>query len=399
MQSKVVYTDEIDEIEDAVDVIFEEFEGFEFKKNSLAIIFMEEDVEYLELYQGLRQKWDFPIIGCTTTAMLISGAGFRSDGVSVMVLTADDCKFVAGVTDELTRDNYEECISNLYNDLRGRMNEEEKIIISYGVCVTASNHVSADDLLAATSAVSSGKPIIGGLASDRFSFDDTRVFCDDKMVKNGLVMALVEGDFEPKYVRVTSIDASMSPQTYEITKSDHNEVLCVDGEPLVDVLARENFEVGKTDVLREYLLTPFIVTIPQPGGGEIRAARNLSLINHDNKSGVFLGAMPEGSKLQVGFINKDGVIQTLDEALKEMKEYLDASDHQYSTILCTSCAARYLALSTRIQMDASGWLSTLPSELNFFGMYSNGEFCPVTDEKSGVDYNTFHNFTFVMLAL
>ncbi len=399
MQSKVVYTDEIDEIEDAVEVILDEFEGFEFKKNSLAIIFMEEDVEYLDLYKGLREKWDFPIIGCTTTAMLISGTGFRSDGVSVMVMTADDCKFVAGVTGELTKDNYEEDVKKLYSELSGKLDEEEKIIISYGVCVTTKDHVSADDLLAATSAACNGKPIIGGLASDRFSFDDTRVFYNDTMVKNGMVMALLAGAVEPKYIRVTSIDGSVSPQTYEITESKHNEVMCLDGEPIVDVLARENFEVKKTDVLREYLLTPFIVTIPQPDGGQIQAARNLSLINHESKSGVFLGAMPEGSKLQIGFINKDGVMETLDEALNDMREYLDASDYDYSTILCTSCAARYLALSTRIQGEATDWLSTLPSELNFFGMYSNGEFCPVPDQVSGTDYNTFHNFTFVMLAL
>ena len=71
-----------------------------------------------------------------------------------MVMTADDCRFVAGVTDELNRDNYKENIDALYKDLTGQLGEEEKIIISYGVCVTASDHVSADDLLAATSAVS-----------------------------------------------------------------------------------------------------------------------------------------------------------------------------------------------------------------------------------------------------
>ena len=157
------------------------------------------------------------------------------------------------------------------------------------------------------------------------------------MVKNGMVMALLAGDIEPKYIRVTSIDGSVSPQTYEITESKHNEVMCLDGEPIVDVLARENFEVGKTDVLREYLLTPFIVTMPQPDGGEIQAARNLSLINHENKSGVFLGAMPEGSKLQIGFINKDGVMATLDEALKFEYEKSEAgyfmSDKTADTVI------------------------------------------------------------------
>ena len=399
MQSKIAFSDEVDDIEAAAEEIFDAFDGFELKKNSLGIIFMEEDVEYPELYEILSKKWSFPIIGCTCTAKLMSGYGFQSDGISVMVLTDDDCVFEAGVTDELTRDNYEESISELYHDLKERVGGDEKIIISYGVCVTAKNHVSADDLLSATDAVSNRKPIIGGLASDRFSFDDTRVFCNDKMVKNGQVMALISGDFEPKYMHVTSIEARVSQQAYEITKSHNNEVMCIDGRPMADVLKEEGFEVGKTDVLREYLLTPFIVTIPQPDGGEIRAARNLSLINQEDKSGVFLGTMPEGSRLQIGFIDRSKVRESLDEAMNNMLKYIDESDYPYSTILCTSCAARYLALSTVIEKEAGGWLETLPSQLNFFGMYSNGEFCPVPDETSGTDYNTFHNFTFVILAL
>ena len=399
MESKVAYTEELDDLEEAAREIFEQFSDFTLKENSLAIIFMEEDVEYLELYEALREQWDFPIIGCTATAMLMSGDGYHSDGISVMVMTADDCRFVAGVTDELNRDNYKDNIEALYKDLTGQLGEEEKIIISYGVCVTAKNHVAADDLLATTAEVSNKKPIVGGLASDRFNFEDTRVFCNDRLIKNGQVMALVSGDIEPAYFYVTSIENRASEQSFRITKSEHNEVFCLDGEPMMDVLAREGFEVGKSDVLREYLLTPFIVTIPQPGGGSIRAARNLSLINPENKSGVFLGAMPEGSSLQIGMINRDRVKETVVSATKEMVDYIKSSGRKYSTVICTSCAARFLAMSSRIEQEASDWIATIPGDLNLIGMYSNGEFCPVPDENSGTEYNTFHNFTLVLLLI
>ena len=399
MQSKVFYTDEVDDPEEAVQEIFEGFEEFEFKKNSLGIIFMEEDVEYLEIYQGLAEQWKFPIIGCTATAMLGTSDGYNSDGMTIMVMTADDCEFVAGVTDELDRSNYKDSIGNLYTDLRGQLSEEEKLVISYGVCVTAETHVAADDLLAATDEVCGHKPVLGGLAADRFNFDATRVFCNDRLIKNGQVMALVAGNIRPKYYHVTSIEDRLSQQRYTITKSDHNEVLCLDGEPMRDVLERENFEVSKTDVLREYLLTPFVITIPQEGGGEIRAARNLSMINQEKKSGIFLGDMPEGAKLQIGMINRDLVRDSVDEVTDKMLEDIEKEDYSYSTMLVTSCAARYLALATRIENTAAGWIATIPEELNMIGMYSNGEFCPVLDEKSGTEYNTFHNFTLCMLVM
>ena len=399
MESKVFYTDEVDDTEEVVQIIFDEFEDFALKKNSLGIIFMEEDVEYLEIYQGLSERWKFPIIGCTATAMLASSDGYDSDGMTIMLMTADDCEFVAGVTGELDRDNYKDSISELYSGLHSQLGEEEKLVISYGVCVTAKNHVAADDLLAATDEVCGHKPIVGGLAADRFNFADTRVFCNDKLIKNGLVMALVSGHIKPRYYHVTSMENSFSRQSYLITKSDHNEVMCLDGEPMKDVLERENFEVSKTDVLREYLLTPFIVTVPQPGGGEIRAARNLSLINQENKSGIFLGAMPEGATLQVGMVDREIVRETVDEVTDAMLADIKDDEYTYSTMIVTSCAARYLALASQIEDAAAGWVASLPKDLTMIGMYSNGEFCPVTDEKTGTDHNTFHNFTFCMLVI
>ena len=72
---------------------------------------------------------------------------------------------------------------------------------------------------------------------------------------------------------------------------------------------------------------------------------------------------------------------------------------EYSTVICTSCAARYLALSTQIDEEAERWFPQLPKEVTFMGMYSYGEFCPASDVVDGKDYNMFHNFTFTILAM
>ena len=53
MESIVLYTEEIDDLQEAVREIFEQAEGFLLKKNSLAILFTEDETDYPELYDLL----------------------------------------------------------------------------------------------------------------------------------------------------------------------------------------------------------------------------------------------------------------------------------------------------------------------------------------------------------
>ena len=400
MESRVVYTEEVDDVEEAVKEIFDRFSDFKFQKNSLAIIFSEEEIDYSELYEALSQEWDFPIIGCTTMGILTSdGAGFKSDGMSLMVITGDECRFVADVTEELTLDNYQDVIGDMYHSLSDELGCDEKVILSYGVCVTAIDHVSGDDLLRATDAVGKAMPIFGGLASDRFNFEETRVFCNDKVIQNGQVIALIGGDINIRYMSVNSVESMPKPKTYTVTKSKNNEVLELDGIPMVDVLEKEHFEVSKTEVMRDYLLTPFIATVEKPDGAKVRVARNLSFLDLEKRSGYFLGDIPEGSRLEIGIVRRERVTQSLAEVLQMMRKEIDESEHHYTTVICTSCAARYLALSTQINDEAHTWFPQLPTQIAFMGMYSYGEFCPATDMVDNKDYNMFHNFTFTLLAM
>ena len=80
----------------------------------MAIVFVEEETEYSELYAGLRRKWDFPIMGCTTLAMFTGEEGYCPMGISMMILSADDCEFSVCMTDELDRDNYRDELTRAY---------------------------------------------------------------------------------------------------------------------------------------------------------------------------------------------------------------------------------------------------------------------------------------------
>ena len=130
MDSIVLYTEEIDDLQEAVHDLFEQAKDFPLKKNSLAILFAEEDTDYPELYQFLSDKWKFPVIGCTAMAMLLGKQGYCGTGISILLLTADDCEFAAGMTGELSRENYESQITETMQKLKAGLSSDIKLVIS-----------------------------------------------------------------------------------------------------------------------------------------------------------------------------------------------------------------------------------------------------------------------------
>ena len=400
MKSKVVYTEETDFMEDAAEEILDGFKDFALQSNSLAIVFAEDVVDYPELYRHLSSEWDFPVIGCTALGMIMSGGnGFENSGITVMVMTGDECRFAAGLAESLTPENYEATIRDCYRKLSDEIGGYEKIVLAYGTCVTENNQVSGDDMIRAVDEASGHKPIFGGLASDNLNFKKMSVFYNDRAVQNGEVIALIGGDVKPIYRHINSVKRMPSGIKHKITKSEANIVYELDGEPIVDVLTRDNFDLKNGDVLGDYLTNPFIITIEEPDGSCIEAARNLSYVDLEKNCGVFFGFMPEGATFEFGYADREYVKETLNEVMYGMLDIVKNTDYPYRTVLCTSCASRYLVMSTQIKDVAGGYVPELPEDNGFLGFYSYGEFCPVSMSDGSREYNMFHNFTYVLMAI
>ena len=398
MNSTVIYTEEIDDLEEAAEELFAQAEQFAFCKNSLAILFTEEETEYPELYRLLSAKWDFPIIGCTAMAMLLGKEGYCNTGISVMLLSADDCSFTVGMTDELNVNNYEEQIGDTYRALLAQTDAEVKLVISYGGMLTKEEDVAGDNLVSALNAAADGVPIYGGTASDGFSFDGFRVFCNGQVTKNGQVMALVTGEIRPKFVRVNSVE-NMASFSYEVTQSRNNVVYRLGNGTLLDALKKEDMVVDKADLLGDYLLSPFVVTVKQGDGEFVEVARNLSVLNQETGAGSFLGVIPEGAILNIGIINRADVKKSVEQAFDTIFQQIQESEYPYRTLLCNSCCARFLALASNTSAEVEAFEGRLPEGISLMGLYAYGEYCPVKGNLSGKDYNMFHNFTFTILAL
>lgn len=396
MRSITAYTEEIDDLNEAVAELFSQTEDFEFEKNSLAILFTEVDTEYPKLYSLLSEKWDFPIIGCTAMAMFTGGEGYCSMGISVMILSADDCEFSVGMTKELLKDNYKKEIADVYEKLQAGLSSKPKLILSYAGMVTDEDHVPGDGLVDALDYAGGGIPVYGAAASDGFTFNDFRAFCNGDVTKDGLVIALISGNIDPRVVCVNSIENKAS-FSYEITESKSNLICRLGNYTFVDVLKKEGMEADKTEVLGDYILSPFMVTVNK-GDDSVEVARNLSMLNHETGAGSFLGVMPEGAILSIGLLNRSDVQDSVEKAFNEMFSMLKTPDNTRHTLICTSCVARFLALANNTSAEAETYKDLLPEDVSLLGMYAYGEYCPVKGSRTGRDFNMFHNFTFTILA-
>lgn len=398
MKSKVLFSDNIDNVEEAVEELLEQASDFEFLKNSIAVVYIEQDVEFEELYQGLKGKWDFPIVGTTAMGMIVENVGYSSEGISVLLLTADDCSFVTGVTSKINKSNYAEEITKVYNDLSAKVNHEEKLILAYASSISSNEDPSGDDYVNILNDISNGKPVFGGLSSDNFNFRSSKVLYDGQVIQSSMIIILISGNIHPTFISMNSIE-NRALFSYTITKSEGNQVYKLGDDSFVDMLTREKIGTDKEEVEADFLLSPFVVSIKQPDGEYVEAARNLSKLNHQDGSGTFLGDMPEGSILGIGIIGKEDVQHSVEVAWSKIKELLKESEYEYSTVLITTCAARFLALASNIQAEAQICNENVPEGCSLLGMYAYGEFCPVTSKKTGDSYNLFHNFTFTVVAL
>lgn len=398
MRSIVAYTEEIDDLDAASEELFEQVRRFALGKHSMAVLYAEEDTDYLALYELLSREWDFPIVGCTAMAMLSDKQGYCRSGISALILTADDCVFSAGITGELDKSNYKEEIACLYKELEAQHPSEVKLALCYSGISLTDPILSGSNLLFALDEAANGLPIYGGAASDSLTFVGYQVFFNGRTARNGISLALISGEVNPRFVRVNSVENTAS-FLYKITKAEGNVVYRLGDGSFLDALKNEHMRVDQEDTMSTYILSPFVVTVDKGNGDRVEVARILSAIDKETGSGTFLGVMPEGATLGIGLINREDVCRSVEEAFTRMFRELARQRDEYTTLLCTSCSARYLALMNDPSMEAKTYLGRLPNDVSLLGLYAYGECCPVRGEKTGKSYNMFHNFTFTILAL
>lgn len=395
MRSWVTKTEEIDDLEVALEELKNGIPTEELLANTVGIAYVYYDADFEELSKLFCETFQFPIIGVSTMALL-DKEGYQAYGMELLVMSADDVRFSVGMTESLNKDNYEEKLEKLYYAMKGDAQEQEKLILSYtGKLVD----VDADIYIKTFDQISGGVPVYGGMPSDMYTYTGFKVFYDGKVENYAAVVILVYGNVSP----ITLVEFSISNETRlenKVTKAADNVVFSLGDKTFVQSLEEAGLSSDNENVIMEYVQTPFVVKKEVENGETIEFLRNLAYLKHDTGVGVFLGQVPEGAELNVATISVDDIGKSVTQIFTNLIHEMEKkSDYRYSTVICTSCTARYMNLVGDKNIEGNAYKDIIPDDINLVGMYSYGELCPTKSSDSDKLYNMFHNETFTILAL
>ena len=346
------------------------------------------------LIAGLREVFDFPFFGCTGIGVLSTG-GYSQSSISLLVLTADDVEFAVGMTQDIGSMDDLHFFADTYRECKSHLSEKDKLIFTY---VPWLHDIMFDEIVSTLDSESDHVPVYGGIASDGWTFDNTYVFTDKGASMKKGVMMVMSGNISPIFTIEHSTTLTTNLHKV-VTKAEGTVVYELDGKPVTDFIRDMGLITDKTSVILDYLGTPFLATQKTSDGDEIDTLRCLGVIDHENHSCGYIGKIEEGSELNMVLISKEDIERSVKAAFDEILEQIvSSSDYEYSTIICSSCAARYCLMVADKNAEGRAYEGRLPKNVNVQGVYIYGEFCPAHGKHHGKLYNVLSNETFTILA-
>lgn len=391
MRSCTLYTEEIDDLQLAAEEMAQQLkEKMRLSRHSCGILFCDIETDEVAFVELFKQYYNFPIMCVTSVAMLESEVGYVDTGISLLVMTAEDCSFAIGLTEEINQDNLDSCIEEAFTRIKGE--QEEKLVLCYAPVMS---YFTGDEIVECFGKITDA-PLFGGMASDGFTISDNRIAFNGISCRNRVGIIVISGNVKPLFQREYSI-INTKDIMHEVTKSERNEVFELENKNFVEVLSRTGVNVSEEDVYLSFVGTVFEALV-NVGDEKISVMRDLSVLNQEKRSGIFLGNVPEGSKMRLCLLNKEAISSSVKRTFEDVfYQMSQEEDYQYSTFLISSCAGRFLLLSTEPDAEAKAFESILPKDISLIGFYSYGEICP-TYLTSGARYNVFHNKTFTLVA-
>jgi hypothetical protein len=395
MRSIQAFTHEVDDIELAISELKAGIDTSAFLKNTCGIVFCGFEPDMEELVKGLNEAFDFPFFGCTGIGILSTG-GYSQSSISLLVLTADDVEFSIGMTEKINGGEEVKYFADTYHECSDRLSCKDNLIFTYVPWLT---NVTFDDIVSLLDEESGHVPIYGGVASDGWTFDSTYTFTNKGFSQDRGVMMVIGGNIRPLFTIEHSTTLTTNLHKV-VTRAEGTVVYELDGKPVTDFISEMGLITDKTSVILDYLSTPFLATQKTGDGDEIDTLRCLGVIDHENKSCGYIGRIDEGSELNMVLISKEDIERSVktafDEILTRMSE---TEDYRYSSIFCSSCAARYCLLVADKDAEGRAYEGRLPEGVNVQGVYIYGEFCPAHGKHRGGLYNVLSNETFTILAI
>ncbi|WP_345974474.1 FIST N-terminal domain-containing protein [Sulfurimonas sp. HSL3-7] len=263
-------------------------------------------------------------------------------------------------------------------DLTRRLRNSSVMPPKAAIVFSEGLRIDGEVLLRGISEVEPNLLIAGGMASDDHRFKETFVFTEEGCTNSGFAIALLFGEALKVYNSFNFNWVGLG-RTFKVTKSRGNRVWELDHTPIIEIYKRylgDQIAQMLPDIGLEF---PMIIT------DKAMPVARAVMVKHDDGSLSFAGSIEEGTMLQFGFGDSEGIMAgaNVDE------EYF--IDKPVESLFAYSCIARLSLVGDDIEQE------TL--QLQRFamtnGFYTYGEFYHAPCEKC----NLFLNQTMTVLGL
>ena len=378
---------------DAAQDILRQLHGFPLGENSCGILIVEPTCDYEEALVTLRAELGhIPLIGATSLAQL-SKSGYRKLGLTLLLLTADDCWFSLAGADNLN-ENGEEKICAAYNEALAGLGGREPVGAFVFSKLTPNMPERAKLVL--LDKLIGHKPIIGGIASDNYTRTTEHVFLNDTIYQGGYGILLVAGNFKP-IVNVGNVP-NKGLARYRVTESEGTLLKSIDNTPIVDFLLSNGVNI---DTPVGLLFAPFSDIEGDSNRGDTPVCR--PLIGVDKEKGVAKTHvnMPQGSMVSFQIIEGSHIKLMAEEAAKKTLKQIEeaaGSGYEYSTLFCVTCAGRHAVLAFEHEYEGILARQLFADKMEVAGFYGFAEIGPTSIAENGLAKNNTHNLSVVFCA-
>jgi hypothetical protein len=299
------------------------------------------------------------------------------------VLTSDDVTFSVVYTDPLVSSDIAEVRRLLriaYDRARAKLSEDPSFIVAAFPIVT---EVGGAALLRELDNLCGGIPIFGLLATDQLlRFESSFTIWNGESHQLSLAMILMQGNVNPKFHITAFPEKNVQKRKAIITESDDCLLKKVNDMVFVEYLA--TLGLTKKDTIEMMGSVPLLVDY---GSGTKPVAIGIYKITPEGYA-LCGGEMPAGASLSIGLIDYEGIMETAELSVKNVK-----NRDEIKGVLMFPCSSRAQMISPNSMDEMKKVLGVLGTETPYMLCYSGGEVCPIYGED-GKTYNRFHNYTF-----
>lgn len=246
--------------------------------------------------------------------------------------------------------------------------------------------ISCDGVLVADGLATLPCPVIGGMATDSVQNVISRIFVDDRILTDALVLVAFSGPIRFRTCAVSGWTPVGQPG--RVDEAENRELRRINGLTAQEFVDRQ---FGRPVTDGELGIVP-LALLDGAGGFSLRTFQSI-----DPLEGSFTNRanIPVGSQVQVADANQEDILNAVDAIATTLSEI----PFTPRCILAISCCGRKEILGRNTIHEITRLLTPWAPDLPFIGFSSGGELGPLqADEDSGPG-TLFHNVTLVAAVL